>query len=67
MTTFPFDKSGEYPVQQNSEKWYNIIQKNPLGTNEFQSVSLLEAEFAIWAVDGFIRRYTGSDESHRAL
>lgn len=30
-------------------------------------MGLLEAGFAIWTMDDFIRRYTGSDESHRTL
>lgn len=30
-------------------------------------MGLLEAGHAIWTMDDFIRGYTGSDESHRAL
>lgn len=44
-----------------------ILFKKTLGISEFQSTGLLEAGFAIWAVDDFIRRHTGSDESHRVL
>lgn len=48
-------------------KNHSILSKISLGISEFQFMGLLEAGFAIWTMDDFIRRYTGSDESHRTL
>lgn len=57
-------ESGQY---SSILKNHSILFKIPLRISEFQFMGLLEAGFAIWTMDDFIRSNTGSGESYKAL